>query len=649
MVTYYSRSAFKAFSKYTILPCSSILRRIWASIEKPYLVQCGYSVADVTTSSPLPLSGLLEGHHGLGQFGPFTSEHFSNPGRINAPSKCTSLLLHWPTLIRSLPDLINYNPHLGSFFLSFREVICARSPFFFEQLRSRYALIARNYLEDIDPYLAPCLDDNELSQLTDAANALASDTVFIGMLQDSCCESYSGLGRDTEQRSLRCRKLSMSPGMRRQCSILPHFSAAAPSIPNTSSAVFIPPAEDLLPYYTGGALTPLLTEFWIAWGLATRWDSSEDWWEFCTRIARFSGALWVSKDASDPSLGAYSDSYLIINWNKWLFYRESLGKGSAYAPLLRSRKLYPDFKATGIPINDQRQRLVLALADKYKTMDEPVVFLDPKIQDMMVNCWGPLEDNYSSAFSLPSLLKVSLGVYRTKTSTKPPKPRKKRKSRVLSVPVICTLESTDDAGVSHYFVAVHTGSKVWFIPGWDMPFSTFDDRKWVHTPLASVKKFPPGVQYLESVGSLIYSIGFILDAKRSPWTPTGNNLRAHLLDVSTYTVETLRFMLTGEVRKRSPRWTRSEDLAIIRLYRPNMTPEAKDQLSEACPTRNAIALGGRATKLRRDLISKGYYDISQLPHKSYTAIIGEEIRQAKRDVLNAKRREARKAAKKEKP
>jgi hypothetical protein len=78
------------------------------------------------------------------------------------------------------------------------------------------------------------------------------------------------------------------------------------------------------------------------------------------------------------------------------------------------------------------------------------------------------------------------------------------------------------------------------------------------------------------------------------------------------------------------RFTVEEDEAIIRLYRPRMSAESKSELKAICFGRRGRSIAMRAGILRKELMAKGVYDLTQLPHGARTESILKEIRDAKK-------------------
>jgi len=81
--------------------------------------------------------------------------------------------------------------------------------------------------------------------------------------------------------------------------------------------------------------------------------------------------------------------------------------------------------------------------------------------------------------------------------------------------------------------------------------------------------------------------------------------------------------------RRSNAFTEEQDAAIIALYRPVMSDEAKNELTAVCGDWTSTAISRRAATLRDSLIAQGVYDINELPHRQYNAPLRRRLKEEK--------------------
>lgn len=87
------------------------------------------------------------------------------------------------------------------------------------------------------------------------------------------------------------------------------------------------------------------------------------------------------------------------------------------------------------------------------------------------------------------------------------------------------------------------------------------------------------------------------------------------------------------------RYTGEMDRAIIRLMRPNMSEEQKQELIEICGHRPWRLLVSRASVLRKRLIDQGVFDVSLLPGLQYNHHTGQLIRKKKSEMQKRRGRD----------
>ncbi len=582
-----------------------------------------FSITNLVGTSPVPLLSRLETSSGLSQIGPFMFETFGNVKKFQED---TRVLLHWPTLVRSLPTLSFTNPTLALFFLGFRDIIRARAPFVFDVLQ-------RIYAEDIFKSAAEPLKSNEgvsvvlarelrlhpveRSQLKRAIKALSSDALFISALQAAFHDAYIEDPPNIERRKLSSLqrtfpllKTTLPIAMRRQCSLLYLESEAIGS----GILSLVPPTPEDLPLLCRGNLTPLLEELWFAHGLSFPWNGRLKKEPFQDRIAPL-GALLLIGGKQDRS----RDTYLCINWELWLAYRTKKGKRKIYNTLIKAKAPLEDFRPTGVTSKDVLQKLRLGMDKKYTTLSS---ISTETMDNTMERCWGNIATRQTSIYSCTALRNISIKAYTARTSLKLNSPYESPRPPLAFVTLDCRVKL--DKERSYYFQVVHTGRTVRIVPEWDMT----NIRLYIPGAPHTERYFRPGIAYLPDGYTLSYSVKFLLSSEDS--LPPGEGLKEKLKEFQGMTRKALLSLKNGKPAGYHPKWSKQEDWAIQTKYRPQMSAEAKAELSKVCSTRKPNAISGRARMLRKQLISQGVDDISLLPHGAYNASIGKEIEAAKK-------------------
>lgn len=83
-----------------------------------------------------------------------------------------------------------------------------------------------------------------------------------------------------------------------------------------------------------------------------------------------------------------------------------------------------------------------------------------------------------------------------------------------------------------------------------------------------------------------------------------------------------------------------EDDAILRLYRPRMPSEQRDELKRICFGRSNRSISSRAAALREELMAKGVLNLSDLPHGARNEKLLTRIREEKMKAARKARQDA---------
>lgn len=199
--------------------------------------------------------------------------------------------------------------------------------------------------------------------------------------------------------------------------------------------------------------------------------------------------------------------------------------------------------------------------------------------------------------------------------------------------------------------------KFWSVP-WDMPLwtrydvSTAPGVQMDSSPedLPRKESMKSGVTYVEAYDSYFYSYDMLLDLKDLPDNPLRKSriLREWMRSIDVMPSRQFQLLQAGVRKelvvqqKRKPgyslkgvTWTREEDDAICRYYRPGMTIDDEARMLRICRGRNVRALLRRATELRKEMIAKGIYDLGKLPHRNYNATLRKLVQDARDKAMAA--------------
>jgi hypothetical protein len=199
--------------------------------------------------------------------------------------------------------------------------------------------------------------------------------------------------------------------------------------------------------------------------------------------------------------------------------------------------------------------------------------------------------------------------------------------------------------------------KFWSVP-WEMPLWTRYD---VSTAPGVQMDAPPedlprkatmksGVTYVEAYDTYFYTYDMLLDLKDLPGNPLrkSRTLREWMRSIDAMPSKQFQLLQAGVRKelvvqqKRKPgynlkgvTWTREEDDAICRYYRPGMTLDDEARMLRICRGRNVRAVLRRATALRKEMIAKGIYDLEKLPHRNYNAKLKKLVQDARDKAMAA--------------
>ena len=154
----------------------------------------------------------------------------------------------------------------------------------------------------------------------------------------------------------------------------------------------------------------------------------------------------------------------------------------------------------------------------------------------------------------------------------------------------------------------------------------------------------PGVTYVEAYDRHFYTLDMLTMLKDLPYNPVRNSrtLRNWMQGIDAMPSKQFQLLQAGVRKdlvvqqKRRPgkslkgmTWTREEDDAICRYYRPKLTVDDEAALLRICRGRTMRALSRRAKELRTMMIRKGIFDLELLPHRNYNASLGKLVQEAR--------------------
>lgn len=627
--------------------------------------------------SPELFAESLQIHSGLAQATQLSSKSRKGRRELTAPAR---ILVHWPTLLTQAMDLALLKPELAIFLLGFREVIGLKSPFVLEALTRHYSLTAREqvrltrvkpYVETLDDIDLPISPAAERDSLRAYLNVLASDPVFISTLQQVSAETYLEVPAKLALRGRSTHFRCVAKSHRDACSMLdlagplscaPKFVRPIPKLPADSTD------------FSCGHLNWILRELWVAYHLSRRFDNSRagrDTWE---------------KDIVQ-NFGVASDkNYLIINWERWLGYRNKLKMTPTYLDYVYPRNTV---KAKGRKASLFRTlfpRVAQQVALDYPRMPASPLNLSSGVRKRLDILWGSewsdtvVEEGLSNTTVIDLLYLRSLTRMRYKQSLgrrtiRPASGIAKVKADYSPLYYHFTIKSIDPKTLhkkSYDCTAIHVGRRILFQPSWDLfdariykrPKHSEGDYAYIssagmakeheHTldkDTGSAVKYVlrNGVERLPPNDTLSYRAEVLLDRDFSDTAPRTAEIIQEIRRVSSFTRKMFHNLCAIQLgamsdsddeepkaRRSSRGWPYAADLAIKLLYRPGMTEEDTVKLLEACNPKTLYDIAHRACYLRKELIAKGVYDVNELPRSRYSAKLLREISAAKKAAAKKK-------------
>jgi len=232
------------------------------------------------------------------------------------------------------------------------------------------------------------------------------------------------------------------------------------------------------------------------------------------------------------------------------------------------------------------------------------------------------------------------------------------------MPRLYVLESPTAAGIysenaSQYFVIRRAKGTYWGVP-WDIPkWARHDVLRDPQKPIVEgtpVEDLPrkeelkKGIIYVEGYDRYFYTYKVLVSMRdiRNP-VRQSRNLREWMQRIERSSPKEFRIYYKGvkkeqvDIWKREcalkkgktlsgVAWTRLEDNAIRRYYRPGMTFDDEEELLRICKGRSMYVIGRRAAKLRRIMLSQGIYSLELLPHLRYTWKLQRQINEMKEEA-----------------
>jgi hypothetical protein len=194
--------------------------------------------------------------------------------------------------------------------------------------------------------------------------------------------------------------------------------------------------------------------------------------------------------------------------------------------------------------------------------------------------------------------------------------------------IICSDPIADVGGATFTFKILFYRKTVYFHPPWTVPMNK------VLAPAYSRQNYLPGVFRDPETLQFYFTFDFLTNDPNSP-VERYPSLRTFLEPYNRITREYF-----DEVRERGRRkyidhdnrntgkylrYTKQEDQAILKYYKPGMTPLDRESLRSECEGRTWTTIQRRAKVLRDNMLKDGCVDISLLPTRNYSADINKKI------------------------
>jgi hypothetical protein len=230
---------------------------------------------------------------------------------------------------------------------------------------------------------------------------------------------------------------------------------------------------------------------------------------------------------------------------------------------------------------------------------------------------------------------------------KPREPGKKRRGPVLK---ITNLESPKISFMGDKplkFKMIRLRGKVYFSSPWVIKDG---DRFRYNKSQAKFFSRPfPGVKFIKQEDEFFYTFDFfknilkleILKDESSDFyrwfksyrTVSSNQFRdLRKMEKRRYVDVPARMeRLKNDLSIRS-NFTKEEDEAIVKFFRPGIAPQTRRELEFICYGRTWRAISCRAQFLCESMLQEGVYDLEQLPHSRYSAVLGKKAEKVRKAV-----------------
>lgn len=218
---------------------------------------------------------------------------------------------------------------------------------------------------------------------------------------------------------------------------------------------------------------------------------------------------------------------------------------------------------------------------------------------------------------------------------------------------LCSPGIAEAGGAVFHFRVLYRDRMVYVCPSWEHNFDPefFQSRNYT-TGTDGELVLKTGIIQNAFTGEYYYSLGRYLGFETNPvslYSSLRNWLREFLEGINheqfQYMWQSARTAPSHEVHV--PRGAATTPLLLAKAFssqaddiiknylRPGQLVTVEEKLEEIGQRKTRKEITSRSTSLRRQLIAEGVYDLDQLPHTNYSAILGKRLRKLKEAKLNA--------------
>lgn len=223
----------------------------------------------------------------------------------------------------------------------------------------------------------------------------------------------------------------------------------------------------------------------------------------------------------------------------------------------------------------------------------------------------------------------------------------KNRRGFLKIVQVASPGIVEAAGAIFNFRVIYRDRSIFVCPGWEQKFDLdfFQERNYV-TSKSGEFELKTGIVQNTLTGEYYYSLNRYLGFESTPvslYSELRNWLRTFLEGMTheqfhfmwqsarktpTHEVHVPRGAATSPMLRGSF-FSSAADNVLKNYLRPGQLIQVEEMLEDMGERKTRTEISSRSALLRRQLIAEGVYDIDQLPHTNYNAILGKRLTELK--------------------